>query len=346
VEAKRVALVIGNADYKVGPLQNPVNDATAVAAVFEKQLKFDKVILKKNLGTEAFRATLLELSRAVSGAEIGVVYFAGHGTEVGGKNFLIPVDAALAKASDLNLQAVLLDTVIEQLAGATKLKLVILDACRNNAFPLAGGKRSVSRGLSRIEPEENTLVAYAAKDGTTADDGVGRRHSPFTEALLKHVATPGLEVQLLFRRVRDDVIKATRNTPQPQLPHVYASLGAQELYLRAPPPFDGTWLVTIACGTTPDGVLGYTRGLVAHVKNGVLYGEEKGRPDWLTLEGTIGPGGSALLTAKGLTGGAKFSVGRPPPGTPYSYPVTARFVGERGTGTRRDRECNITFEKQ
>jgi Caspase domain len=226
---KRVALVIGNADYKIGPLANPVNDATAVAEAFEKTLGFDKVILRKNLTFEGFRVALMDLAREVAGAELGVVYFAGHGTEVAGKNFLIPVDARLAKSGDLSLEAIALDSVLEQLAGASRLKLVILDACRNNLFPVAGAKRAVSRGLSRIEPEDNTLVVYAAKDGTTADDGMGQQHSPFTQALLKHIATPGLEVNFVFRRVRDDVVAATNPV---QTPHVYGTLGGRELYLK------------------------------------------------------------------------------------------------------------------
>ena len=135
----------------------------------------------------------------------------------------------MATAGDLNLEAIALDTVLEQLAGVTRLKLVILDACRNNLFPVAGGKRNVTRGLSRIEPEDNTLVVYASKDGTTADDGVGRKHSPFTEALLKHIATPGLEINFVFRRVRDDVVAATNPV---QYPHVYGTLGGSELYLQ------------------------------------------------------------------------------------------------------------------
>jgi hypothetical protein len=227
-EAKRVALVIGNADYGVGPLQNPVNDATSVAETLGK-LGFDKVILRKNLGIEGFRAALREMAREAAGADLGLVYFAGHGTEVGGRNYLIPVDAVLGRASALDLEAIPLNTVLDQLDGIRQLKLVILDACRNKLFPLAGAKRSGSRGLSRIEPEDNTLVAYAARDGTTADDGIGRTHSPFTEALLKHIATPGLEVQLLFRRVRDEVMRATGREQQP---HVYASLGAQEFHIH------------------------------------------------------------------------------------------------------------------
>jgi uncharacterized caspase-like protein len=148
---------------------------------------------------------------------------------VGGKNFLIPVDAMLAKAGDLDLEAIALDTVMAQLSGVTSLKLVILDACRNNIFPLAGAHRSASRGLSRVEPEENTLVLYAAKDGTTADDGMGRRHSPFTEAFLKHIATPGLEIRFLLGEVRDDVMAATGRVQQP---HVYGTLGRTKIYLR------------------------------------------------------------------------------------------------------------------
>jgi tetratricopeptide (TPR) repeat protein len=225
---RRVALVIGNARYRIGPLQNPVNDAAAVAGMLRDTLGF-KVILRLDLGFEGFRAALRDFAHETAGAGLAMVYFAGHGTEVNGKNFLIPVDATLNRAGDLDLEAIALDTVIAQLAGATTLKLVILDACRNNPFPLAGAARGTSRGLSRVEPDENTLVMYAARDGTTADDGVGRSHSPFTEALLKHIATPGLEIQYLFREVRDDVLAATGRIQQP---HVYGTLGRTKIYLR------------------------------------------------------------------------------------------------------------------
>jgi hypothetical protein len=228
-DARRVALVIGNADYKVGPLRNPVADAGAVAEAFERKLGFDRVILKRNLDANAFRAALNELSLATSGADLGVIYFAGHGLEVNGKNFLIPIDATLSRAGALDLEAISLDTVLGQLEGVSRLKLVILDACRNNPFALPGAKRTVSRGLARIEPEDNTLVVYAAKDGTTADDGVGRRHSPFTGALLKHIATPNVEIRLLFGRVGDDVAAATNRAQQP---HIYGTLGGREYYLK------------------------------------------------------------------------------------------------------------------
>lgn len=226
-EARRVALVIGNSDYRVGPLQNPRNDATAVADLLGK-IGFDKVMLRLNLGIEDFRAALLELSREAAGAEVGVVYFAGHGTEVHGRNFLIPVDAKLARAGDLDLEGVALDAVLNQLAGVSKLKLVILDACRNNIFPLAGAKRATTRGLARIEPDDNTLIAYAAKDGTTADDGAGDAHSPFTAALLKHMATPGLDIRLMLGKVRDHVLAATRREQQP---FAYGSLTGEVVAL-------------------------------------------------------------------------------------------------------------------
>jgi hypothetical protein len=141
---------------------------------------------------------------------------------------LIPVDARLARAGDLELEGIALDAVLTQLAGVTQLKLVILDACRNNIFPLAGGKRAGSRGLARIEPEDNTLIAYAAKDGTTADDGAGRPHSPFTEALLQHIATPGLDVRLMLGKVRDQVLAATDREQQP---FAYGSLSGEVIAL-------------------------------------------------------------------------------------------------------------------
>jgi hypothetical protein len=226
---KRVALVIGNAAYQIGPLQNPINDAEAVAKTLQTELKFDKVMLKKDVTYDGFRAALREFSREAVGAGLALVYYAGHGTENSNKNYLIPVDAQLAKVGDLDLEAVALETVISQLSGVTKLKLVILDACRNNAFPLAGGNRGSTRGLYRVEPEENTVVFYAAKDGTVADDGPGRVHSPFTEALLKHIATPGLEIRYLLGEVRDDVMAATGKSQQPQ---VYGTLGRAKIYLR------------------------------------------------------------------------------------------------------------------
>jgi uncharacterized caspase-like protein len=228
---RRVALVIGNANYSVSPLKNPVNDAEALAKVLLTELKFEKVMLRTDVTFEGFRTALREFSRESMGAGLGLIYFAGHGTEVGGKNFLIPIDASLAKVTDLDVEAIPLEIVVSQLSGVGKLKLVILDACRNNVFSLAGagGRRPRGRGLSSFDStDENTLVWYAAKDGTTADDGTGK-HSPFTEALLKHIVTPGLDLYYLLGEVRDDVMSSTGRVQQP---HYYGSLGRAKIVLR------------------------------------------------------------------------------------------------------------------
>ena len=228
-EARRVALVIGNAEYRIGPLANPVHDAAAVAETLEKRLKFDTVLLRPNLSLDGFRAALREMAAQSRGAELGVVFFAGHGIETGGRNYLIPTDAALAVSADIELEAIALDTVLRQLEGVTRLRLVILDACRHNPFPAA--TRGV-RGLVRIEPDLGTLVAYAAKDGTVADDGKGR-HSPFTAALLKRIVAPGLDVRRVFGYVSEDVMAATARR---QEPYLYGRLGGDEVYLNPQAP--------------------------------------------------------------------------------------------------------------
>ena len=206
-EAKRVALVIGNADHLHLPkLKNPVNDAADVAEALAK-LDF-QVTLKKDAGFGDMLAALRDLSRAARDAEAAVVYFAGNGIEVNGHNYLIPRDARLATAGDAQKEAIRLDTVITQLAEA-KLSLIILDACRDDPFLTGryGQTRGLHRGITRINPH-NTFLVYAAAPGKVAADGDGR-NSPFTAAMLKHLATPGLELRHLVVRVRADVIAAT-----------------------------------------------------------------------------------------------------------------------------------------
>src|SRR5262249_47590413 len=155
-----------------GPLANPLSDAEAMAELLEKRLKFDKVIIKKNLRTrEEFGVALGELARESSSADLGMVFFAGHGIEVDGKDYLIATDATLNAPRDVKFQAVSLDEVLEHLEGVAKVRLVVLDACRNNPFPAAS--RSVQRGLARYEPDVRTLIAYAAKAGSVALDGIG-----------------------------------------------------------------------------------------------------------------------------------------------------------------------------
>lgn len=231
---KRVALVIGNSAYsKVEKLKNPANDARRLAGVLE-EIGFDSVTLKLDQTYTALRRTLGKFSREAAGADIALIYFAGHGIEVGGTNYVIPTDAALSHVDDVEFEAVELKKLMSSLNRAGKLKLVILDACRNNPFKhnmaSTGSTRSVGRGLARVDPTgSDTLVAYAAREGTVADDGAGE-NSPYASALIKHIATPGLDIRLMFGRVRDDVLASTGSR---QEPFTYGSLGGSAIHLSA-----------------------------------------------------------------------------------------------------------------
>jgi hypothetical protein len=234
-DGRRVALVIGNGAYRNVPaLPNPANDAGDVAAAL-RRLGF-AVTLITNGSFEDMRRGLIALGREAADADMAAVFFAGHGMEINGENWLIPVDAELQKDTDAANEAISLGSVMLQVSNTRSLGLVILDACRNNPFA-ARMRRSLSLraadrgGLGRIEPVGNVLVAYAARDGTTALDGDGR-NSPFTMALLHNIETPGLEVTFMFRNVRDDVMEATKNEQQP---FVYGSLSRKAIYLAGQP---------------------------------------------------------------------------------------------------------------
>lgn len=228
---KKVALVIGNSQYRsVSVLSNPTNDATEIGNSLER-LDFT-VKRVANATYDEMRRAFLEFGRLARSAEYAIVFYAGHGLEVGGENWLIPIDAELRNDIDVDHEALGLRSILLTVENASRLGLVILDACRNNPFAARMKRtvrtRSVMRGLRSVEPNANVLVAYAAKDGTVADDGEGR-HSPFTTALLRHIETPGLEINLMFRHVRDDVIVATNREQQP---FVYGSLSREEIYLK------------------------------------------------------------------------------------------------------------------
>jgi len=229
---KRVALVIGNSAYQhTRVLPNPRNDAEAIAKLLRAN-GFVDVTLKHDLDYRAMREAMRLFGEAARGADIALFYYGGHGIEVAGENYLIPTDAKLLRDTDLEYEAVTLASVLGVVGRAKRLRVAILDACRNN--PLgesmtlsAGIMRSVTRGLARIEPKGDVLVAYSARAGTLAQDGVGR-HSPYAEALLKHMMTPGLDVRLMFGKVRDQVLAATR---QQQEPYIYGSLSGDVIPL-------------------------------------------------------------------------------------------------------------------
>jgi uncharacterized caspase-like protein len=232
---KKVALIIGNSAYEsVGKLPNPANDATAVAKMFQNA-GFE-VLGRRDLGNVEFRRTIREFTFKARGADIAVVFFAGHGIEVKGTNYLIPTDAKLVTDFDASDEAISLDRILESIDSVKRLRLVILDACRDNPFERKivrnSSTRAVARGLAEVGiGAGNMLVAYAAKAGSTADDGSGE-HSPFTTALLKHLAVPGLDVRLAMGRVRDEVLQSTNNR---QEPFTYGSLGGAELFIVPPP---------------------------------------------------------------------------------------------------------------
>jgi uncharacterized caspase-like protein len=233
---KRVALVIGNAVYQNVPrLPNPVNDGTTIAATF-KNAGFDVVDSRHDLTAAETRRALRDFADRTRDADIAVVYYAGHGIEVDGGNYLIPVDAKLERDTDVYDEALSLDRVLLAIEPAKKLRLVILDACRDNPFSKnmkrTVATRAIGQGLAKVEPTSpNMLIAYSAKAGSTAADGDGT-NSPFTVALSRHLTTPGLDVRRAFGFVRDDVLKTTNNR---QEPFVYGSLGGEDVPLVPAP---------------------------------------------------------------------------------------------------------------
>ena len=223
--AGRVALVVGNSAYAaIGALPNPGNDAADVATALGR-LGFE-VETVRDADRVGLNAALRGFTRRSVGADVALVFYAGHGLEMDGVNYLVPVDAQLERDTDVRFEAVALDDVLASVAGAA-LRVVILDACRNNPLARSMQRTSASRSVSRGSFGElnedllgaETLVAYAAAAGTTAADGTGR-NSPYTSALLAHLEQP-LELSALFRRVRAQVLEATAGD---QRPHEYGSL--------------------------------------------------------------------------------------------------------------------------
>jgi len=229
---KRVALVIGNSGYQnVARLGNPTNDASAITEIL-KGAGFDLVESRRDLKISEMRRVFRDFANSSRDADVAVVYYAGHGIEVEGTNYLIPIDASLEQDLDVYDEAFSLDRILVTIEPAKQLRLVILDACRNNPFAKAMkrtiGSRAIGMGLAKVEPSSpNTLIAFASKAGSTASDG-DSKNSPFTAALVRHIAKPGLDLRKAFGFVRDDVLK---NTSNKQEPYVYGSLGGDDVPL-------------------------------------------------------------------------------------------------------------------
>lgn len=247
---RRVALVIGNSEYAIGRLPNPPNDAETISELL-KRLGFATVTLVKDTRRESLVDALRTFANEAEQADWALVYYAGHGVEIGGENYLVPVDAKLATDRDVQFEAVPLVQVLASIEQAKKLRLVFLDACRDNPFasgmrrtavsdpvPIEGGggggpvTRSMGRGLGRLTlgSQGGMLVFYSAKHGLTALDGEGA-NSPFAVAVAQRLATPGVEINKLLRLIRDDVMEATAGR---QEPYTYGTLpGREEFFFVA-----------------------------------------------------------------------------------------------------------------
>lgn len=199
----RVALVIGNAAYPTAPLRNPVNDATAIAERL-RALGFE-VTLKTNVKQREMTRAVSLFGQGIKPRSVALFYYAGHGLQVRGRNFLVPVDAEIESEPSVRSEAVDLDLVLEQL-GPSRLSMVILDACRNN--PFENRFRSVGGGLAQVDAPKGTLLAYATAPGKVASDGEGA-NGLYTSELLKALDVPGVKVEEVFKMVRVNVIKAT-----------------------------------------------------------------------------------------------------------------------------------------
>ena len=233
VPERRVALVIGNSSYQaVSGLANTTNDARAIAEVLKAD-GFTSVRIILDMNRASMIASLNDFQREADTSDWAIVYYAGHGLEVSGTNYLVPIDARLGDDRDIQDEAVSVDRILRAVENAKKLRLVMLDACRDNPFlkrmHRSIATRSISRGLAAIEPMGATLIVFAAKDGETAEDGAGN-HSPFAASLINRLQQPTIEINKLFRLVTSDVLKATGNQ---QRPFVYGSLpGEEDYYFR------------------------------------------------------------------------------------------------------------------
>jgi Caspase domain/Putative peptidoglycan binding domain len=224
---RRVAFVVGNGAYKnVQPLPNPPIDAKAMAGVL-RNIGFD-VVEGTNLNRDKMTERLLEFGKKAQGADVALFFYAGHGIAINGTNYLLPVDADIKSEMDVKLgSAINIDTTLDQTMGDAKVKLVFLDACRDNPFAAkirsAASTRSVSvqTGLAEMKSGEGTLIAFATGPGQTALDGQEGTNSPFTRALMANIAKPGVEIQQAMTQVRAQV---NEETNKGQLPWGHTNL--------------------------------------------------------------------------------------------------------------------------
>ena len=208
---KRIALVIGNANYPSAQIKNPLNDANDISAVL-KQSGFE-IIDQRN-------ATLLEMTRAIrlfgdklQNSDVGLVYYSGHGIEAKGRNYLLPVNISMLREDEIGFQALDVNLILEKMNTASKsVNIVIIDACRDN--PFTRGFRGISKGLAQIDAPTGTIVAFATSPGKTALDGDGR-NSPYTKNLVKQISKSNMQIENIFKEVRKSVVEETKGQQTP-----------------------------------------------------------------------------------------------------------------------------------
>ena len=241
----RVALVVGNSKYKVGgTLKNPVEDAAGMQVALHR-LNFD-LIVGQDLTLDQFKEKVREFTKRMKGADVALLFYAGHGVQFREQNYLLPTDVELKSEEDITGKTMRLNAILEDMGRYARVSVIFLDACRDSPQlrgvsrgPATGSLLEYMRGLATITASPaDRFVGFAAAPGTVAEDGRGK-NSPFTTALLRHISTPNLEIGAMFTAVRRDVIKITARRQQPE------SLNAlqQPLYLRldnpgGPPPVD------------------------------------------------------------------------------------------------------------
>ncbi|MEO7402794.1 MAG: caspase family protein, partial [Burkholderiales bacterium] len=231
----RIAMVIGNASYSRLPLKNPINDARAVAAAL-KDVGFE-VIVRENAGYASMVDAMREFLDRSSNAQVRLVYFAGHGAQYRGKNYLVPVDASLTHDHELATKAANATELAEKLAQMKiGVNIMILDACREAPFPLVATRnplrtRTVSPGLAGASAPQGTLIAFSTGPGGIALDGPPGTNSAYTRHLVGNLAEPGLPVEQLFKRIR---IEVARDTNQKQIPWESSSLMGDFCFRQAP----------------------------------------------------------------------------------------------------------------
>jgi uncharacterized caspase-like protein len=365
---RRVALIIGNGRYAAVPgLDNPENDASDIGAAL-RGLGFE-VEIASDAGRAAMDGAIGRFGQKAYGADIALLFYSGHGMQVDGENYLLPVDFQPSGAGNPMTGALRLSAAMQAMAGAAN-KIIILDACRDNPFVAKlrslGNPRSIGPGLAAVSTgeryralgsglaqpsagEAGTLIAFSTSPGSVASDGSGR-HSPFTAALLQYLASPGLGIQQVLTYVRRAVITATGGR---QTPWDNSSL-LQDIVLRPPATasaaassptqipgtsnkaqLSGRWLTTLTCPAFSD-ARGYTLHFVATIENGHFHAARGviGQPDTFIWDGDIDPNGRAMITQAGYTGDSVYALRHVASGTFVQFPYAVQFNANQANGSR------------